>query len=96
MSQTSINIRTDETLKKQFDIICGELGLTLSTAVNIFMKAVVREREIPFKISAVPSFMVSTREELDANIREGLADIAAGNTVPIEEAFLEFDRKYGL
>ena len=66
MSQTSINIRTDDTLKKQFDI------------------------------SAVPSFMVNTREELDANIREGLADIAAGNTMSIEEAFLEFDRKYGL
>ena len=64
MAQTSINIRTDENLKKQFDAVCSELGLNLSTAMNIFMKTVVREREIPFKISAAPLFMVSTREEL--------------------------------
>ena len=57
------------------------------TSINIYTDETLK---------TIPSFMISTREELEANIREGLADIAAGNTVPIEEAFLEFDRKYGL
>jgi len=68
MAQTSINIQTDENLKKQFDAVCNELGLNLSAAINVFMKAVVRERGIPFKISAAPPFMVNTREELNKKI----------------------------
>jgi len=79
MAQTSINIRTDEILKKQFDAVCNELGLNLSSAINIFMRTVVREREIPFAITATPSFMVGTKDELDAKIKEGLADLQTGN-----------------
>ena len=96
MAQTSINIRTDETLKKQFDIVCNELGLNLSTAINIFMKTVVREREIPFKISVAPSFMVNTKEELDLKIALGLSDIEAGRTRPVEDVFRDLERKYGI
>ena len=96
MAQTSINIRTDEILKKQFDEVCDELGLNLSAAINIFMKTVVREREIPFKISAAPSFAVSTREELDAKLAEGLADIEAGRTRPAEDVFRDLEAKYQL
>lgn len=49
---TSITIRVDEQLKKNFDILCDEFGLSNSAALNIFMKAVVRERCIPFEIKA--------------------------------------------
>ena len=36
MAQTNINIRMDENLKKQFELFCNELGLTMTTAFNIF------------------------------------------------------------
>ena len=49
---TSLSIRVDETLKKNFDSLCDEFGLSSSAAVNIFMKTVVRERRIPFEIKA--------------------------------------------
>ena len=91
MGQTSINIRTDENLKKQFDSVCDEMGLTLSTAINIFMKTVVREREIPFKLTAnKPSFMVDTKEELLAALNEGLASPDAGLA---EDVFAELERE---
>ncbi|MCI8510840.1 MAG: type II toxin-antitoxin system RelB/DinJ family antitoxin [Lachnospiraceae bacterium] len=51
MAQTSINIRMDETLKRQFDLLCNELGLNMSTAFNIFAKTMVRQQRIPFEIS---------------------------------------------
>ena len=86
MAQTSINIRTDENLKKQFDAVCNELGLNLSSAINIFMRTVVREREIPFAITAAPSFMLGTRDELDAKINEGIADLQAENVRQAEDA----------
>ena len=51
MAQTNINIRMDENLKKQFELFCNELGLTMTTAFNIFAKAVVRQQKIPFELS---------------------------------------------
>ncbi len=51
MAQTNINIRIDETDKKRFDEICSQLGLTMSTAFNIFAKAVIRQRGFPFELS---------------------------------------------
>lgn len=53
MGQTNINIRMDEDLKKQFDALCTEMGLNMSTAFNVFARAVVRKHAIPFEISAV-------------------------------------------
>ena len=51
MAQITFNIRMDEALKNQFENICKELGMDASTAFNIFARAVVRERKIPFEIS---------------------------------------------
>lgn len=52
MSQATISIRVDHTLKKNFDSLCEAFGLSATSAFNIFMKAVVRERKIPFEIRA--------------------------------------------
>ena len=35
MAQTNVNIRIDETDKMLFDEICGQLGMTMSTAFNV-------------------------------------------------------------
>ena len=39
-------------LKKKFDKLCTEFGMNATTAFNIFARAVVRERKIPFEIKA--------------------------------------------
>ena len=52
MSQTTFSVRMDEGLKRQFDALCQEFGMTASTAINVFARAVVRERRIPFDIAA--------------------------------------------
>ena len=51
MTQTTLNVRMDANLKKQFDELCADFGMTPSTAVNIFVKTLVRERRIPFRSS---------------------------------------------
>ena len=50
---TTITVRTDKNTKEKFAILCEELGLTSSTAINIFMKKVINERGIPFEISYI-------------------------------------------
>jgi len=44
----NVNIRVDDELKKQAEIIFSELGLSLSTATNVFYRQVVRSGGIPF------------------------------------------------
>ena len=52
MAQATFSVRMDETLKRQFDSLCSDFGLTASAAINVFARAVVRERRIPFEIAS--------------------------------------------
>lgn len=51
MAQTNVNIRMDENLKRAFDATCDAFGMSMTTAVTIFAKTVVREQRIPFEIA---------------------------------------------
>ena len=61
MAQATFSVRMDENLKQQFDSLCADFGMTASTAINVFARAVVRERKIPFEISSPKSGV--TREQ---------------------------------
>lgn len=52
MAQVSMTVRMDSALKESFDSLCSDFGMSANTAMNIFAKAVVRNREIPFKIES--------------------------------------------
>jgi DNA-damage-inducible protein J len=52
MANTNVNIRMDQDLKKQFEAFCADMGMTMSTAFNVFAKKAVREYRIPFEIGA--------------------------------------------
>ena len=54
MAQTTFSVRMDENLKRQFDSLCQEFGMNTSTAINVFARAVVRQRRIPFEIASAP------------------------------------------
>ena len=56
MASTNINIRMDSDLKKQFEAFCADMGMTMTTAFNIFARKAVSEYRIPFEIgSEVPN-----------------------------------------
>ena len=61
MSQATFSIRMDEVLKEQFEGLCTEFGMNMTTAINVFARAVVRERKIPFEISASESVITRDR-----------------------------------
>ena len=52
---TTLNIRVNKDLKKQSDMILSLLGLNTSTAVNMFLNAVVRNNGIPFSLTLNPN-----------------------------------------
>ena len=43
MANTSINIRMDADLKRQFEAFCADMGMTMTTAFNVFARKAVRE-----------------------------------------------------
>lgn len=51
MKSVNVTFRVDENLKAQADALFAELGMSLSTAFNIFLRQSVREQQIPFAIS---------------------------------------------
>ncbi len=50
MALATFSVRMDESLKKQFDALCSDFGMNATTAFNVFARAVVREKRIPFEI----------------------------------------------
>ncbi len=85
MAQTTISIRMDDTLKKDFDSVCDELGITMSTAVVILAKKMSREKRIPFDVSIDPFYSESNLKALN----ESIAQMKAGKTV--NKTFEELD-----
>lgn len=50
MATTNLNIRTDKAIKDQAEAIFNELGLNMTTAVNMFLRTAIRENGIPFDL----------------------------------------------
>ena len=55
MSQTAMTVRIDNQQKAKFDSLCEQFGMSSNTAINIFVRQVIRLRRIPFIISAAES-----------------------------------------
>ena len=47
---SAINIQVDSNTKKQATEILNSLGLSMSTAINIFLKQVIKRNGIPFEV----------------------------------------------
>ena len=56
MAQTLVNVRMDEEVKRSMEETCKELGITMSTAFNIFARKMSREKRIPFEVSIDPFY----------------------------------------
>ena len=50
MATTNLNIRTEKEIKDQAEAIFSELGLNMTTAINLFLRTTIRENGIPFTL----------------------------------------------
>jgi len=85
MSTTSVTVRMDADLKKQAETLFEDMGLTMTTAITLFTKAVVRQNKIPFEITADPFYSQSNM----ARLRESIANLNEGKG--IERDLIEVD-----
>lgn len=52
MNEATISIRLDSKDKINFEKLCKNIGMTVSTALNVFIKKSISEQEIPITLSA--------------------------------------------
>lgn len=55
INSSNINVRVNPELKKEADAVFSSLGLTLSSAINIFLMKAVQEQGIPFDVTFKPN-----------------------------------------
>jgi len=67
---TQINIRIDEKTTSQAELIFDDLGLNMTTAINMFIKKVIRENGIPFELKADPFYSGRNMSELARRAQE--------------------------
>ncbi len=70
MAQTLVNFRIDEKTKLEMEKVCEELGMNVSTALNIFIKKMTREKRIPFDVSIDPFYSKSNMYALEQSIKQ--------------------------
>ena len=68
--KTNINFRLDKNLKEELDILCDEIGITVTTAFTIFAKKFVRERRLPFTVDADPFYSQKNLTRLKKSIEQ--------------------------
>lgn len=78
MAQTTLSVRMDDSLKSDFDKVCNELGLSMTTAITVLAKKMTREKRLPFEVSVDPFYS----EENLARLRRSIAQMeSTGGTV---------------
>ena len=79
MPQTTFSVRMDSEVKKQFDDFCNNVGMNASTAFNMFARAVLREKRLPFDVTTQRDPFYS--ESNQAFLREAVAALNAGKGI---------------
>lgn len=85
MPTSNINIRIEESTKRDLESVCKELGLSVTTAFTIFAKKMCRERRIPFDVAIDPFY---STENLD-HLRRSVSELDSGRG--LERGLLDAD-----
>lgn len=80
-----ISLRVDDDVKRGAEQTFDDIGLSRSTAINIFLKKVARERRIPFELTADPFYSESNMHYLEKKME----DYKAGRLNLVEHELIE-------
>lgn len=88
MSVANLSVRIDEKDKKSFEAFCNETGMNVSVAINMFIKAVLREQKLPFEIKVDSFYSASNIQHLEkivSDIKEGKAKFSEHELIEVDE-----------
>ncbi len=81
MAQTAFTVRMDADIKKRFDELCKDFGMSSNTAFNMFARAVIKSERIPFNIESEEQALIERAKRVTEQIRaqailNGTADMS--------------------
>lgn len=83
-----VNFRIDDNIKKNAEQACAKMGLTMTSAINIFLTKVAREQRIPFELTADPFYSDSNiryLENIVQDIKNGKAHFAEHDLIEVDD-----------
>ena len=102
MTQKSANIyaRIEPDIKKQAEDILSSLGVSASSAINMFYKQIILNKGLPFEVKIPTARPVDisrmNAETLDMELEKGYADMQAGRTKSAAQVFADIRRDYNV
>ena len=99
MSTETAYVAVEPEIKRRAEEILDKIGMSYSMAVDLFTRQIVLRRAFPIELNVPerkPLCLESmTEDEIDAAIQEGLDDLEAGRTIPLEKVREEMSKRYG-
>ena len=101
MSRTStVFTRIEPEIKEQAELVLSKLGISMSNAVNMFLRQIVLQKGIPFELKLPVGEPIAysslTKEQFDKEIMKGIEDINKGRVYTADEVETEMKRDYGI
>jgi len=87
MAQAILNIKVDSDDKKSFEYFCEQTGMNVSTAINMFIKTVLREQKLPFEVKTDPFYSEKNIKRLEKAIK----DVESGKAKLTEHELIEVE-----
>lgn len=91
--------RIEPDIKEQAEMILAALGIPASNAITMFYKQIILQNGLPFEVK-LPDHPLDIRRmtavQLDAELEKGYADAKAGRTIPMEQAFANVRKEFGV
>ena len=95
----TILTRTEPAVKEAADSLFARIGMSTSTAVNIFLRRAIEEEGFPFEVRAsrpnIPDMDTLPQEEINRMLDETYEDTLKNGGIDVDEAFNMLDKKYG-
>ena len=93
-------VRLEPDVKEEAEKILDILGISASSAIDIFYRQIILKRGLPFDVK-IPiekpvAMGVLSEEELNAELEKGYAVMLTGRVRPADQVFADIRRDYGI
>ena len=94
----TVYVRVTPEIKDQAEQVYNELGISMTSAVEVFLRASIRERGFPFPVNLTRHLLPSarTKEEIDTALREAFVSMENEKSFTNEEVKEHLRAKYGI
>ena len=95
----TLNLRITQEIKHNAEIVLSALGLSMTSAITIYLKQIALKGAIPFELSLTqgPQHLNTDQmsaDEIRAFLDKGIDDIENGKSMPAKEFFAAFRREH--